>query len=126
MNDKIEIFIDMMPISANRLWLQNYRTKHTYLNPKYKTFRQLTQFRLAGKRLPKDWPYAYVEIIVHPKRRIGDADNYNKCCLDSLTYAGFWKDDKVVSGVYSHFGKPDKNGCVLLVLERREAKFDDE
>ena len=128
MSDQIEIFIDAMPISANRLWLQNYRTKRTYLNPKYKMFRELVRFRTAGLKMPDDWPYAYVELVVHPQRRVGDADNYNKCCLDSLTYAGFWKDDKLAAGVYSHFGAPDPNkkGCVLIKLERRETKFADE
>ena len=72
MSDQIEIFIDAMPISANRLWLQNYRTKRTYLNPKYKMFRELVRFRTAGLKMPDDWPYAYVELVVHPQRRVGD------------------------------------------------------
>ncbi|MBQ9812492.1 MAG: RusA family crossover junction endodeoxyribonuclease [Thermoguttaceae bacterium] len=126
-DDPIEIFIDAMPVSANRIWLQNYKTKQTYLNPKYKVFKRIVQLRCAGTRMPDDWPYCYVQIVVHPKRRSGDADNYTKPILDALTYAGFWDDDKRVADVRSRFGAPDpdKNGCVLIIVERRETKFAD-
>lgn len=123
--ERIVFKIDCMPISTNQIWRTNYRTKRRYLNPKYKVFRQIAALRVGGTRMPSDWPYAFVRLIVHPKRRIGDADNYSKCCLDSLTYAGFWVDDKVVSDCRSGFGAPDKNGSVEIILERSETKFED-
>ena len=123
----IKIFIDAMPISANRLWLHD-RLGRTYLNPKYRDFKNLVLFSLRGKRLPDAWPFCFVKITVHPRRRSGDADNYNKGILDALTFAGFWKDDKVVAEVRSRFGAPDKEkrGCVLVEVERRISKFTDE
>ena len=122
---RITLFIDAMPVSTNRIWLQNYRTGRTYLNPQYKLFGQIAKLRVGGRKMPSDWPYAFVRLIVHPKRRVGDADNYSKCCLDSLTHAGFWPDDKVVSDCRSGFGSPDKRGSVLIILERSETKFED-
>lgn len=124
--EPIKIFIDMMPVSANKLWLHD-RFGRTYLNPRYRDFKNYVLLTLRGKKFPSSWPYCYVKIVVHPRRRIGDPDNYNKGILDSLTFAGFWKDDKVVADVRAKFGAPDKKGgCVLITLERREAKFTDE
>ncbi len=125
-DDPIVINIDMMPISTNRIWLQNYRTKRTYLNPAYKLFRQYAAIRIGRMRMPDDWPFCFVRIIVHPKRRIGDADNYSKGVLDSLTHAGFWKDDKVVAKVESGFGSPCSSSWVQIIIERRETKFTDQ
>lgn len=126
-SEKITLFIDMMPPSANRIWLQNYKTGKTYLNPKYRDFKKFVALTLAGKKLPSSWPYCYVKIVVHPRRRAGDADNYTKPTLDALTAAGFWVDDKVVADVRARFGSPDKKGgCLLITIERREKKYTDE
>lgn len=124
-DDKIVINIDMKPVSTNRIWLQNYQTKRTYLNPEYRAFRQYTAIKVGRMRIPEKWPFCAVKIIVHPKRRIGDADNYTKGILDSLTHAGFWKDDKVVANVESGFGAPCSDPWVQIVIERRETKFSD-
>lgn len=124
-SNRIVFKIDMMPISVNKIWLQNYRTKRTYLNPRYKEFRQYLALKIRGARFPEDWPFCFVRIRVHPKRRIGDADNYNKGILDSLTYAGFWKDDKIVANIDSGFGAPNREPWVEIIIERRETKFSD-
>lgn len=116
-----------MPVSANRIWLQNYRTNRTYLNPKYREFCKIVYYKVLADRLrlPKDWKYCYVELTLHPKRRVGDADNYNKPTLDALTKAGFWDDDKRVADVRAKFGSVDKAGRVDVLIERRETKFED-
>lgn len=123
--ERIALFIDAMPVSTNRIWLQNYRTGRTYLNPQYKLFRQIAKLRVGGERMPTDWKYCAVAIVVHPRRRIGDSDNYTKCILDSLTYAGFWPDDKVVAKNESEFGTVDKRGSVEIFLTKRDRKFPD-
>lgn len=125
MSELIELFVDMAPPSANRIWLQNYRAGKTYLNPVYRQFCALVGLRVRQKslRLPEDWKYCAVEIVVHPKTRRGDVDNRIKPTLDALTKSGFWKDDSVVAQVRARFGKPDKKGCVLIKIERRDEKF---
>lgn len=125
-DETIYLTVDLMPISTNRIWLQSYRTRRTYLNPDYKVFRDYFAIMIAGKRMPKSWKFCAVRIVVHPKRRVGDADNYIKCILDSLTHAGFWDDDKVVADVRSSFGSPIKGGAVEIFIERRETKFTDQ
>ena len=125
--DRITFSIPAMPVSANRIWLQNYKTRHTYLNPKYREFCQIVYYTVITERLkmPDDWKYCYVFITLHPKRRIGDADNYNKPISDALTKAGFWRDDKCVADIRAKFGSIDKAGRVDVLIERRETKFED-
>lgn len=125
MSERIELFIDMAPPSANRIWLQNYKTGKTYLSPVYRQFCALVGLIVRQKnlRMPNDWPYCAVKITVHPKTRRGDVDNRIKPTLDALTKAGFWKDDKCVAETTARFGKPDKKGCVLITVEKREEKF---
>ena len=126
MTNKIIFKFDAAPISTNRIWLQNYKTRHTYLNPDYKVFRQLVALTLRGTRMPNDWKFVDVKIVVHPKRRTGDPDNFIKAVLDSLTKAGFWEDDRVVASVSSSFGKPDKQGWTLVELTPTDSKFSDD
>jgi len=119
----IYINIDAMPVSANQIWRQNYKTGRSYLNPEYQRFRTIVKYRTIGIKMPKSWKYCAVTIVVHPKRKAGDADNYNKGILDSLTKAGFWDDDSCVSEVRSAFGDVDKNGRVEIAVEERKNKF---
>ena len=117
----------MMPITTNKIWSHD-RFGRTYLNPKYRDFKNFVLLTLGGKRLPDSWPFCSVKITIHPPRRIGDADNYIKGIFDALTFAGFWKDDRQVAEVCARFGAPDKDkrGCVLVEVERRAEKFTDE
>lgn len=121
--DRIYINIDAMPISTNQIWRQNYKTGRSYLNPEYQRFRTIVKYKTIGIKMPKSWKHCAVTIVVHPKRKAGDADNYIKGILDSLTKAGFWDDDRRVSEVRSAFGDVDKNGRVEIAVEKRENKF---
>lgn len=121
--NSIEIFVPYAPPSANRIWRQNYQTGRTYLSRTYVEFERVVATALAGRRLPDDWRYCAVEIVVRPNRRVGDVDNRIKAVLDALTKGGFWRDDRCVAEICCRFGNVDKSGSVTVKVTKRDEKF---
>lgn len=119
----IEIYIPMLPPSANMIWRRNPNSNKPFFSPTYKKFKDLVRLKCLTVKPPKDWKFYSVEIIVHPKKRVGDVDNRIKPTLDALTQAGFWDDDKRVATVSARFGRVDKEGSVLVIVRECLEKF---
>lgn len=117
----IEIVIEAAPPSVNRIW-RNGRGQ-TYLSKDAIAFYQLARLTVRA-RVPSDWPFYRVDIIVEPRTRAGDVDNKIKPTLDALTKAGFWKDDDRVAFVSCRFGKINKRGRTIIRVSRMEKKYD--
>ena len=116
----IELDIPAAPPSVNRIW-RNGQGK-TYLSKEAVEFYQIVKWTVR-ERVPKDWRYYRVEIVVEPRSRRGDVDNKIKPTLDALTKAGFWPDDDRVAFVSCHFGKVNRNGRTLIRVSRMDKKY---
>lgn len=123
--DSIEMYIPMIPPSANVVWRRNPNSNKPFFSPSYKAFKDLVAWRCTGRKFPKEWKWASVELIFHMKTRSGDVDNRIKPTLDALTQAGFWEDDKCVAEVHARFGRIDKKGSVLIIVRECKEKFPD-
>lgn len=122
-NDFVLLCFPMAAPSANREW-RNYRGR-TVLDKAVKQFNDVVALTLRGQRVPPDWPFYRVEIVVEPKRRSGDTDNRPKPVLDALTKCGYWPDDKNVAFSSSQFGSVHKpNGRTFVRISPMPAKFD--
>lgn len=121
--DSIELYIPMIPPSANKIWRRNPKSNKPFFSGEYKKFKDLVAWKCVGRKLPKEWRWCSVELIFHMKTRSGDVDNRIKPTLDALTQAGFWADDKCVAEVHARFGRIDKDGSVLIVVRECKEKF---
>lgn len=125
MQDHLIIRIPAYPPSANRQWRKtNYG--RVYLSKEAEDFNKATKWALVESnqmRVPKDWKYYNVYIVLHPARRSGDVDNREKPVLDALTKAGFWNDDKYVGRCTSDFGDVRKTACISVLITPRTEKY---
>lgn len=121
MSEPVELIFDAAPPSANKIW-RTYAGKNV-LSEEAKDFYRLVRFQLAGKRVPEDWNYYKVELVVEPRIKSGDVDNRIKPVLDALSKAGFWSDDKRVAFVSCQFGKINKRGRTIVRVSERKEKY---
>lgn len=125
-NDDAGIYLEipMTPPTTNKLWLaasqRNYARR---LSKEAKAYNELVAAIVAGRRVPDDWETVVVKISVAPTARRGDVDNRIKAVLDSLTKAGFWLDDRIVSAVSCAFEAPCKQGLTRVLVKRGGDKF---
>ncbi len=62
-----------------------------------------------------------VSIYLHPEdNRRRDIDNYSKALLDSLTFAGFWIDDKYISKLHIYRLDPNKEAYIDITILCKE------
>lgn len=86
-------------------------------------FRALLNKQITGK-LPKDWKYVEVTILlIPPDRRRFDRDNRIKPTLDAITMSGFWIDDSQVVSVTAKAVEPNKSGGCIIVVEKVEKQY---
>lgn len=121
----IELYIPMAPPSANVIWRRNPNSNKPFFSPTYKKFKDLVAWKCMNLKMPKEWKFCSVELVVHLKKRVGDIDNRIKPTLDALTRAGFWDDDKCVAEVHARFGRIDKDGSLLIIVRECIEKFPD-
>lgn len=125
-NKPIIIVVDMAPPTVNHMWLKRGGTGGRFLSKEARVYISTVIATLAiqRQRMPQDWPFCAVDIVVEPIRRQGDVDNRIKAVLDAFTKAGFWEDDKVVAEVSCKFGKVCKpHGRTIVTISPREKKF---
>ena len=123
MPDEIEIFVPIYPPSANMIWRNRKGTNLPYLAKPYRLFKTAVERVVNGYKMPADWRFCEVELILHPTRRAGDEDNRIKPVLDALTRAHFWADDSCVARVMCRFGRVDKTGSVCILVRKCDVKF---
>ena len=116
--DDIVFTIPSAPPSANRLW-RNARGR-SFLAPAARDFYELVAYTLCGRRIPKEWEYVEVEIVVELNAARGDVDNRIKPVLDALTRAHFWRDDSQVVRVSCEFAAPGRGATYVRVRRRAE------
>ena len=115
--------VDDVPPTANLIWRQNPRGG-MYLSPAMKTFCELVGLAVRKQRIPDDWKYCGVEIVVEPRQRRGDVDNRIMPVLDALTKCGFWEDDDIVAFVSCRYGAVNKRGRTIIRITPRDSKYD--
>lgn len=120
----------MAPPTVNHIWLQRCSslkrgaTGGRFLSKEARVYCQFAALAIQRQRMPQDWPFCAVDIVVEPIRRQGDVDNRIKAVLDAFTKAGFWEDDKIVAEVSCKFGKVCKpHGRTIVTISPREKKF---
>ncbi len=111
----------IVPPSVNTLW--RIERGKARLSKEARDFYALVKLFVRGKRAPRAWRYYAVDILIEPSRRSGDVDNKIKAVLDSLTKAGFWKDDSLVAAVSCQFGKINRRGRTIVRVSERKSKF---
>lgn len=116
----LKIVIDAAPPSANRMW--RHYGKRSVISAETEAFNALV-LATVKERVPKEWPFYRVDIIVEPRRRCGDVDNRIKPVLDALTKAGVWRDDKDVAHVSCCFGAVNKSGKTTVCITPMGAKY---
>ena len=118
---KIQLEIDDAPPTANQMWRMAHGRQ--VLSRDAKQWYETVRYFLAGVKVPKEWPFYKVEIVVEPKIRRGDVDNRIKPVLDALTKCQFWTDDEKVAFVSCRFGKVNRAGKTFVTVSRMERKF---
>lgn len=58
--------------------------------------------------------------VAPPDNRIRDLDNIPKCLFDSLTYAGFWKDDGQIDSIKIVRCRKVKDGRLFIKIRERD------
>ena len=114
------------PPSVNHIWRK--AGSRTILDPKAAAFRHTVCVLVNALRkrhfIPSEPAEGKVAVMVEynqPDRRRRDLDNGNKALLDSLTYAGIWKDDSQVVLMLTYFGTPRRHGECRVLVQPLEA-----
>lgn len=120
--DEIFLKIPAAPPTANLIWRQ--AGGRSYLSPKAAAYYELAGLTLHGVKIPPDWKYVEVNIVVQLRRQAGDVDNRIKPVLDALTRVGVWKDDRIVARVSCEYMEPDGgDGATFVRIARRKERF---
>lgn len=97
-----------------------------FLTKKARDFHALVKETLNGEKMPPNWKYCAVWIIITPPRRRCDVDNRVKILLDAFTRAGFWYDDEAVASLRVEFRAPikgNKDGAATVMIEHEPEKY---
>lgn len=121
---RIPFHFPAAPPTLNHMWGRH--GSRTYLKKVGKDFHQLVANILDKNKLPPDWKYVHVDIIIRPPRRRCDVDNRVKALLDSFTRAGYWEDDEIVASFSVSFLAPqkgNKTGETFVYISKVEEKY---
>lgn len=123
MNDAFVIYLPCTPPTLNHMFYTMNRRR--VISKEHREFRAIVRDALAGEKLPNDWKYVTVDLILTPKQRYRmDGDNYFKATFDALTNCGFWEDDSKVSSARFWFSAPNREAQqTTLVVRRDDVKF---
>lgn len=110
------------PPSANRIWRTG--KGRTYLNPKYKAWKDeafacyLQQKKVAGH--PIAGHFTYHITLDEKKRKVArDGDNRNKAPLDFLQSVGLIEDDKLADAGSWSWGPIEPGTCFIRLYQKR-------
>jgi len=128
--ERLTLELPGLPTSANAIWRScvaaRGRKVYSYRSEEYRAWLRRVEAEILarGVRIPDDWPFVGVELILTPpNRRDVDVDNRFKALFDALTAARFWRDDSLVADVRASLTEPVKGGRTLVHFERRETKY---
>lgn len=118
---KYVAFLPCMPPTVNNAFA-TVRGRRV-LTKSQKDFRKVVS-GIVAKRIPDDWEFVDVEIILIPKRKMRfDVDNRIKPTLDALTSCGFWRDDSQVASVFIQVSEPCEEEGTIITVEKTEKKY---
>lgn len=121
---RYHLVIPSAPPTVNHIW--GRRGSATFLTKAAKEFHALAGKNVGGWKLPEQWEYYSLNIIIRPPRRRCDVDNRIKALLDSFTRAGLWEDDERVSDFCVRFLKPSKEcpaGETIVTISESKEKY---
>lgn len=117
--ETVSFTVPLVPPSVNH-YCRHTRSGRHYVTKEAEAFQEAVAMSARGRRVRGD-SYQVLAWIYLGKKQRGDIDNFGKCLLDSLVYAGVIDTDSKVTVFALHKGREEKPRTTVEISVRRSA-----